>query len=330
MKKSGKKVSKAKLRIIISVCVMLVFLIALIITNIFVPVKYLFSYFVLRNKGADDGILRVSFLDVGYGDCIVIELPDGKNMLIDAGNGRFPLQAKILKYLNGRNIDSIDYLVCSSVNSEHCGGLEEIIKYKDVKKIYMPYCKNVNINRSYRRFYDEAKASGAEIAISEYGEGEDCGDYFFKFLSPSVHSLPNGEYADLNMNATEKSVGNASAVIWLEFGDTSFLFTGDIRFEILQNILASYELIPEDYPVKLKNLDVMQIPAHGSVNSSCQEFYDFTKPPVAVTSVGENGFGCPSQQIVHQAGKWAQDNFFRTDDGDVIIEADICGYKILQ
>ena len=143
--KEKKKLTKLQLRTVIVSAVSAAVAIALIITNFFVPVKYLSSYMVIRNKGAKEGVMRVRFVDVGYGDCTIIELPDGKNMLIDAGNGRGPNQSRILSYLNKCNINTIDYLVCTSVNSEHCGGLAEIMRLKTVKTVYQPFCSHNSI-----------------------------------------------------------------------------------------------------------------------------------------------------------------------------------------
>ena len=112
MVQKNNKLSKKAIAAVAIAAATAVAVIALLITNIFIPVKYLSSYTVLNNKGAKDGVMRVGFLDVGFGDCTVVELPDGKNMLIDGGNGRTVNTSRILKYLNLRNIDNVDYVVC--------------------------------------------------------------------------------------------------------------------------------------------------------------------------------------------------------------------------
>ena len=94
---------KAIITAVVSATAIVLVSVALIVLNVFIPVKYLASYFVVGNR-MKNGDLRVSFIDVGYGDCIIIELPDGKNMLIDAGDGRYATNSKVLKELNGRII----------------------------------------------------------------------------------------------------------------------------------------------------------------------------------------------------------------------------------
>lgn len=326
-----KRLSKNKIRTIIISAVSLAFVLAFIITNIFIPVKYLASYLVIGNGGAPEGIMRVRFVDVGYGDAVIVELPDGKNMLIDGGNGSAANEGKILKHLNKCGIDVIDYLVCTSVKSEHCGGLTEIIKYKKVDIIYMPYCLNSFINREYHSFAVAARDSGASVTVAQYGTGakhEELG-YFFKFLSPSVISDPNGEYAKLNEDSSdERNINNASAVLWLEYAGTSLLFTSDAGSGVLDGICNSYAVAGTDYPVKLEDCKIVSVSGHGCGDSS-PKLYDTLKPEAAVISVGDNGRGCPSAGAVADVAAAVGENLFRTDiNGAVTVEVDKQGYKI--
>ena len=327
--KRGKlpKLSKGRLRAVIIAAAVCALVIALVITDCFIPVKYLASYFVLRNKGAKSGVMRVRFIDVGYGDCAVVELPDGKNMLIDGGDGTFKNEAAIFKFLNKCDIDTIDYLVCTSVNNEQCGGLAEIVKNKKVEKIFMPYCKNVYVTDGYRDFVSAADRSGAKKIISEYGAGEvnEKSDYFFTFLSPSVHTDPTGasEYENLNENpSSEQARNDASAVMWLEYGGVGMLFLGDVESGLQKKIVSDYNFVSsagDGYcyingrSVQLEKCKLIKAANHGNVKSACAPLYDLTKPQYAVVSVGQNGKGCPSLDVMSDAIEYAGDNFFRTD-----------------
>ena len=330
MKKKAKKLSKAKLSAIISAAIVAVIALSLIITNIFIPVKYLASYFVIR-RHAKEGTMRVTFVDVDFGDCIIVELPDGKNMLIDAGNGRYSHNSKVIRELNKRDIDTIDYLICSSVNGEHCGGLSEVLKYKTVKTVYMPYCKNKFITDEFRSFYDQANKSGAEILYSAYSLGVSADEYFFTFLSPSAIELEDGEYANLNKNPSKTTRNNSSAVLWLEYADTAFAFTSDVEKRVLDFIVSSYEITKEsgDYPVELEKCKVVQLAGHGDELSACARFYDLLSPEVAVISVGDNGSGCPSSQALADVLNSVDKNLYRTDElGSIIIEVTASGYTV--
>ena len=325
----AKKLSKAKLWSIISAGIVVLVAFAIIITNFFIPVKYLASYCVAGNR-VPVNTMRVSFVDVGYGDCVIIELPDGKNMLIDAGDGSFSNTSKVLKELNKRKIDVIDYLVCSSVNNEHCGGLAEIIRYKSIKTVYMPYCKNKYITDGFCSFFEQCEKSGAEIKFSEYKAGVTEASYFFTFLSPSVINFDGGEYAQLNKNPSKSTRNNSSAVIWLEYSDTAFLFAGDVETRVLESVALSYGIAAGDYPVKLDRCKIVQVAGHGDEKSACAAFYDLISPEAAVISVGKNGNGCPSVKVMSDVINSVGENLYRTDErGTVTVEVTSSGYRFI-
>ena len=328
-----KKLSKNRIRGIVVACVSIAIAAALIITNFFIPVKYLASYMVVRNKGAKAGVMRVHFIDVGYGDCTVIELPDGKNMLIDGGNGSMTNEAKILKVLNRCDIDVIDYLVCTNVNAEHCGGLAEIIKYKKVNKIYMPGLDFVYTTDEYKNFC--IQASGINSVISQYGKfeaGEEY-DYFFSFLSPSVITNEKGEYNDLLENPqSAEARNNASAVIWLEYAGTGFLFTSDVTGSVLKSICADYKTADgyfdfKGHKVTLENCNVLKVANHGSASSVYTPFYDLVKPETAIIST--NNIESSNGLLTELVGSGCE-KIYRTDEaGTVTIEVTAEGYAVV-
>ena len=328
MNKKAKKLSKAKLWTIITASIAIFISLVLIVTNIFIPVKYIASYCVIGRR-AEAGTMRVTFVDVGYGDCIIVELPDGKNMLIDGGNGRYSNNSKVIKELNRRDIDTIDYLICSSVNSEHCGGLTEVLKYKSVKTFYMPYCTNKYITQEFCNFVNQAQKCGAEQIFNEFKTGIRTNEYSFIFLSPSVIESENGEYQDLNANPSKTTRNNSSAVLWLEYGDTALLFISDVQSSVLNSLAISYQVASEDYPVNLEKCKIVQLAGHGNKLSASATFYDLLSPETAIISVGKNGSGCPSIQAISDVKNSVGDNLYRTDElGNIAIEVTSEGYTI--
>ena len=331
MARKHKFLSRAAIKALISAAVLLLIVAILFIVNIFVPVKYLSSYLVLKNKGAKQGTLRVRFVDVGFGDCTVVELPDGKNMLIDGGDGRYANQLRIFKFLQKCNINTIDYLICTSVKGEHCSGLTDILKYKTVKNIYMPYCPNSYINSSYRAFYTQAQKCGAKQIISEYGVSvESDFGYSFSFLSPSVHTNSGGEYEELANNPEGKNVqNNASAVVWLEYAGTSLLFTGDITSSVEEKIVRGFEvgLYPQINPA---DCNIIKLANHGHKDSSSSQFLSLFSPEIAVVSAGKSEGGYPSSQALSNAANFVGDNLYLTKTyGTVTIEVTKSGYKVV-
>ena len=69
---------------------------------------------------------------------LLIELPDGKVMLIDGGDYQPSTQKTVLRYLNALKIDVIDYLLITHVDEDHCGSLDVVLQYKKVLNAYLP------------------------------------------------------------------------------------------------------------------------------------------------------------------------------------------------
>ncbi|MGN0806188.1 MAG: ComEC/Rec2 family competence protein [Candidatus Coproplasma sp.] len=301
-KRRKRRLSHSALIAIIISAVAAAIVIALIIVNAFIPVRYLSAYAVRADKNTQ-GQLRVTFIDVGFGDSTLIELPDGKTALIDGGDGSYPNQLKLLKTLNEHGIEYIDYLICSSVKKEHCGGLSELIKLKGVGTAFIPYCLNERITDEYHAFITALKDKNIASNIAQVGEGFDGEDYFFTFLSPSNYLNPTSEYTQLNTNPDKENTDNASAVCWLECFGKKFAFCSDVRSEALERAMADYNLhksLGDDYcpfngkGVEPEGCDVITVAAHGGEKNACAAWYSLLKPEHAVVSVGLNYSGYPS------------------------------------
>lgn len=300
--RKGKKLSPRAVTALVIFAVAAVCAVILIIVNAFIPVRYLTAYTVRADKNKENQ-LRVTYIDVGFGDSTLIELPDGKRALIDGGNGDYPNQLKLIKALNSCGVDYIDYLVCSSVKKEHCGGLGELIKLKKVGTAFIPYCKNIRITDEYHDFVTALNELEIPTKIASVGEGFGGESYFFTFLSPSNYTSPTSEYAALNTNPDKANIDNASAVCYLECFGKRFAFCSDVRGEALERVLTDYrtqkELGNKFCPfngrgAELENCDVVTVPAHGGEKNACAPWYTLLKPSYAVVSVGENYGGYPS------------------------------------
>lgn len=320
-KKTNKRKRKTVCAIIVAAVAALIAL-SLIITNCFIPVRYLSAYFTVADRNAY-GEMRISFIDVGYGDCTIVEFPDGKNLLIDAGDGTYSNNLKVLKELNVRGIDTVDYLICSSVSAERCGGLTEVIKYKNVLKIYAPYCPFSYVTDEYRAFSITMREKGLEAETLEYGKGVFCDEagYSFCVLSPSVSSLKGGEIDNFCSDPTESNINNASAVIWIEFGGTGFLLTGNSETTVLDKLSKMFEIGVDvgGRTIDVSHCSVIKIPNHGANALHFNELLALTSPQYAVLSVGNNGKGRPSAFTISDAQNTVGENIYRTDgDGTII------------
>lgn len=338
MAKKYKRLPRWVKATLIPLAVAVLFAAALLITNAFIPVKYLSAYFVTAGKRTE-GELRVTYLDIGFGDSALIELPDGKTMLIDGGDGAYPHELSLLKYLNSRGVDTIDFLICTSVKEEHCGGLADIVKHKKVKTAFIPYCVNTRITEQFHSFVNALKAKNVNYEYAGVGKGytDSENDLFFTFISPTDKDGPLSEYVDLNSVGNTASIEKASVVTWLQYGGTAFAFTSDARKETLKNITDYYALdkalgIPYckigDYSVKLEDCKVLTVPAHGGENNTYAPWYDATKPECAVLSVGKSFAQYPSNKSMYDVGAYVQP--VSTDEkGNIVITATTESFSVL-
>lgn len=333
MKGKRKRLKKSTIISLITAAVTGIVVVVLLIINMYVPVKYIAAY-IMCGSDELEGVADVTYIDVEYGTCIAVRFPDGKTMVIDGGNGTYTNRCKIIKALNSMDIDYIDWLVCSSVKSEHCGGLSEIVKYKHIGTVYYPYCNNIYITDDYYNFYTEAVESGADMVFSQYKVGASGDNYFFSFLSPSVIDNAEGEYAQLNNYASEETINAASSVLWLEIYGTSFIFCSDATEDVMTKVCENYLMFTavgdsyaaqDGYSVKLENLDIVEAADHGSVASAT--FYDFTQPDYTIISVGENTSGSPSTAALSTICNYGQ-AFTTQNCGTIKINVYSDGYLI--
>lgn len=332
--KKRRKSYKIRIVSIITVAVVFAVILSLVITNLFIPVKYLFSYLIFSANLNPAGQMRVNFVDVGNSDCTLVELPDGKVLLIDGGDGTYSHNLKLFKELNSRGVDKIDYLVLSSVENGAAGGLAEILAYKTVDRIFAPYCPITYISDGYKNFCEKLEKDGRAVEICEYGAGvfNDEAGYYFCFLSPDIHTAEGGEYDGFLKNPSTENIKNASAVIWLEYDGVAFMFLGGTSRAVQKKILKNAELGAMEIngrTIDLTSCTVLKLSDHGSAEGAFAPLSDFLSPKAAIISVGENGTGCPSLAALSNAQNAVGSQIYRTDEcGTVTITVNGGNYEI--
>lgn len=320
MKKSerGKKKLPRDFKIFLIVAaVFAAFTAILFIINVFTPVKYLSAFWVSADDKAPEGQMRVRFLDVGYGDCTLVEFPDGKSLLIDGGDGGYAHNKTVLKALNKSGIDKIDFLVCSSVKSTRSAGLAEVLRYKKADRLYAPYCVSANITDGFKKFRNAV--SGLQIEYCEYGGGFLGDDYGFCFLSPDtrLNQAEGSDYYLINNDPSEKNIDDSSAVIYIYCGNAGVLLLGDLRTEKQARLMEEYNVLGgfeiNGKKISLDNVKLVKPANHGAEYSRCAQIYDGLKPAYTVISASREM--PPSQQAVSDAERYS--GLFLTYEGTV-------------
>ena len=242
------------------------------------------------------GELLITFIDVGQGDSILVETPDERKVLIDAG------PKTVVPFLHTKGINSLDMVVLTHPHDDHAGGLPAVlqeIKVKEVLDTALPY-----ESYAYRNFLRLINENRIKYNIAKAGQFIDLGDVKASILGPPEQFI-EGTLSDPNNN---------SIVIRLVYGKTSFMLTGDLAFE------GEKEIMDKGYDIKS---DVLKIGHHGSATSTSDEFLDEVRPKVAVISVGKyNKFGHPSHKTLDRLSERGI-RIFRTDeDGAVFVRSD--------
>ncbi len=236
--------------------------------------------------------LSVHFVDVGQGDCIYIQAPDGESMMIDAGeNGNGD---NVLSYLDTYGTRALDYVVSTHPHSDHIGSLDEVIRGCTVKNVIMPRLSESNTpaTAAYRNLLSAVKASKAKVISAKPGKTVLLGSAVGTVLSPQEQS---------------DNLNNMSVVLRLDFGEVSFLFTGDAETPIEKDLLAG------SYADRL-HADVLKLGHHGSSTSSSAAFLRAVDPAYAIISCGAgNDYGHPHRETMQKLAKMEQVQVLRTD-----------------
>ncbi|MBQ6998838.1 MAG: MBL fold metallo-hydrolase [Clostridia bacterium] len=247
---------------------------------------------------AYDGMLHVYYLDVGQADSIFILLPNGENMLIDAGTKESG--EDIVNVLGSLGVTDIDYLIGTHPHADHIGGMQQVVEDFDIGKIYMP---KVSTNtKTYKNLLQAIKDKRYTITTAKAGVNILSEDN----ITATIVAPNSNEYDDLN---------NYSAVIKLTYGMTSFVFTGDAE-----------KLSEDEIRTNIK-CDVLKVGHHGSSTSTSKNFLKKTSPTYAVISCGaDNDYGHPHNEVIQRLYK-SGISTYRTDLNGTI-EAISNGYTI--
>ena len=234
--------------------------------------------------------LSVHYIDVGQADCALLEC-GGQYMIIDGGN--VDDSDLVVTYLQDQGVEQLHTVVCTHAHEDHVGGLAAVLAVYPTEQILSP-------TRTYSSAcFDDFLyyADQQDIAITI----PDPGDSFYLGNAEVTVLGPVKSYADPN---------NTSIVVKVEFGDTSFLFTGDMEKDAETDML--------DYGMDV-SADVLKVGHHGSSTSTGYRFLYEVDPEYAVISVGtDNTYGHPHRETIAILGD-AGVPMLRTDELGTIL-----------
>ncbi len=213
------------------------------------------------------GDLAIHFVNVGQGDCIIIQLPDGANMIIDAGSvyNSNTIKSLIMDYIDNLQITVFDYMVLTHTDGDHIYYMDDIILNYEIHNFYSPSTTTSQTETKAYQAYIDARdnETGANYYINKKGLQITGQGYSIDFYSPA-----QDYYSDVN---------NYSPIMVLDYAGRKIMFVGDAEKEAEEEFLSNY---PDGIDV-----DVLKVGHHGSETSSTQEFLDAVKPEYAVICV---------------------------------------------
>ncbi len=248
----------------------------------------------------ESGKLSVTFLDVGQGDAILIQGPDGHRILVDGGPSGEAITAAL-----GRNLAffdrRLDLVILTHPQADHLGGLPTVLGRYDVREVL---ATPANLDGSAYRAWKDALAHerAPEIAASR-GQWVDLGGgATLTVLNPRSAATP----------VAEDELNDASVVLRVAMGHISFLLTADIEEGAEAALLRGGTEL---------DATVLKVAHHGSLTSSSPQLLRRVNPVVDVISVGaKNRYGHPAPEVLERL---EDDIVLRTDlQGDVSVSTD--------
>ncbi|MEG1017240.1 MAG: MBL fold metallo-hydrolase [Oscillospiraceae bacterium] len=222
--------------------------------------------------------VSVTFLEAEQGDCCVIEAGESV-VVIDAGE--YNSWDEIDAFLSEKKIEKIDYLIATHPHADHIGSMRAVILKYEIGTIFFADIPE-------ELFPTNSTYINLLLAIKQ------------KNLGVEIVRAP--ERIDLNLGAlTVISSGGAanlndcSLVLRYDYGDTSFLFAGDIGESVEKRLVSEKARL---------GCNVLKAAHHGSKYSSCETFLDYASPDFVVMSCGlDNKFSYPNAEVLERCAK---------------------------
>ena len=236
--------------------------------------------------------LRITFLDVGQGDAVLVQVPEGA-VLVDQG----PPEGKAARQLRALGIGRLALLVLTHPQRDHVGGAEDVLEAVRVDRVLDPRLHATSPDHAAA--IHAARVRRVPVETARAGATYRLGALRLRVLWPDSPGLPG-------QDPNERAV-----VLLLSYGEIDALLTADAESHVVE-------------PLRPPRVEILKVAHHGSADAALPTLLRSIQPEVAVISVGAgNDYGHPAASTLAALEADVGLEVFRTDeDGRVRVESD--------
>lgn len=253
------------------------------------------------------GNLTFHVIDIGQGDSILVQFPNGKTMLVDGGDiGRGD---EVVAYLRSAGVSKLDVVVATHTDADHIGGLPEVFRAFEVDL----YVHN-GMSHTTQAFADlqaAVQAEGSRLITASVGEQLQIDPSVIVLVRAPPDPLITGSRSDRNAN---------SVVLLLDYSDVEILLTGDPEEET--------ERFLERQPV---DIDILKVGHHGSKYASSDAFLSAFSPELGLISAGDtNRYDHPHAEALQRLAAHGVVVYCTCWGKEIIVTTDGVNYAVVR
>jgi len=265
--------------------------------------------------------LCVHFLDVGQGDCCVLELPGGIAAAIDGGSTSISSVGtyRLLPFLKASRIASLEFVFLTHMDNDHINAIQELLQ-NGTSIDNTPLIRNLAVpallkqDMKWQKLAHAARQQGTHLFYLYAGDTFMLSGVQFQCLYP--------EDNDHTKLLATQDPNTASLVLKVSYGDFELLLTGDVTGD-------GEDYLMEHCSQQLSDIEVLKVAHHGSKHSTSEKFLEFCTPQLSVISCGEkNRYGHPHKELLERLQSINSAIVSTKDSGQITVIADKTGYSV--
>lgn len=267
-------------------------------------ISCVFIWYLVYTKEHPSNILKVAFLDIGQGDSIYVEAPNGRQMLVDGGPSGSVLLNRLAKVMPYGD-KSIDVLLATHADADHIGGLASALDKFEVTHIFENGASSKT--KTFQNLDNKITEHKVDKVIARKG-------------MKIVLDQEKGVYFDILFPDRDvsgfKETNDGSIVGKLVYGDECFMLTGDAT-------VYTENLIMQTEGSENLHCQVLKLGHHGSHTSSSELWLEKVHPDVAIISAGKNNrYGHPHKEVLDRLNILQIPYLSTIDKGTIIFKTD--------